>query len=207
MEKIFKIEKNKNLIVTSDFISISRNRFKDYAEMKEKSEMISQKKSFQIIKRKDVHKLTFKEKGSTIKLNYASEINANENINLSPSDKSELKELADSIGNRFEMQLNEIEESKAKYLTINSLKILVVLVFSYILVNASVSMQNGAEYEFSGRRQGSSRLFMSFIETIGPFGTSIICVLVLGFYIYKLIKRFKNPAKEYEYKKIIKKTT
>ena len=207
MEKIFRIEKKKNLIVTSDYIALSNNRFKDYSEMKKNSEMISLKEDFQIINKKDLYRIVFNEKGNTIKLNYASEAEVNDMIKLIPSDNSELKELADSIGSIFEMELKKKTENRAKYLTFNSIKILFVCLFSYLIVTASINMQHGTEYEFSGRRKGLSKLFMSFIDTIGPIGTSIICVLVIGYYSYKLIKRYKNPAIDFEFKKVIQKTT
>ena len=203
MGKIFKIEKNKSLIITTEYIAISDKNFNDYNEMKEKSEMISHKKAFHIIKNKDIHKIWFNGKGSKIKIKYASETNVNDKLEIIPSDINELLEIANLIGQTFSMELTETDENKLKHLMINSLKVLISLIFSYIIILASINMQNGIEYEISGRRKAFSKLLLSVVDFIGPIGTSIVCGLIIGYYIYKLVKRYKNPSRDFEYKRII----
>lgn len=201
MSKVFQLKNGQSIIVTEDFIAISKKRFTDYEEMKKKANMLSLKDDFIKIEKRHAHEITYNKQGSKIKVLYSSETVVNASLKIEPKDDSELVEIAESVGQQLEMTRKEKDENKVKYAAINSLKVLLGVVVSVFLVNLSLLMKNGETIEVTGRRSGLKQMFIGIIEFLGPIGTSIICALVVGYLVYVTIKRFKNPSVEISFKK------
>ncbi|MFA8433395.1 MAG: hypothetical protein ACEPOZ_02660 [Marinifilaceae bacterium] len=194
MNKIYKLEKEKNLIITADYIAISSKNYKDYEEMKKKSEMISLKDSFTFINKKNLHELSYNLEEGSIKLKYSSEIEINDKIQITPLEKQDLKLIADEVQSNFRLNKEIKSENKIKPIFTNGLSVIVAAAISWVMVSAAFKMQNGETIEISGRRSGIKKLLISFVDFLGPYGTTAVCLLIIGYYIYKLIKRFKNPS-------------
>jgi hypothetical protein len=203
MSKIYKINNDKSLIVTDDYIAISSKKFSDFDDMKKKSDMISLKSDFQIIPKRNFYGLSYNKENQVIKILFASDKNLNDSMKIYPSNYDDLYEIGEIIGKNFLLVKTEKTENKIKSLSINALYVFIATLFSIYFVHISITLKNGAEYTFSGRKRALSELFMRFIDLIGPIGTSIIGLLIIGYFTYKLVKRYKNPSTDVVFKRQI----
>jgi len=63
----------------------------------------------------------------------------------------------------------------------------------------AVDAQNGEHHVATGRRRGSSQLFINAIEAIGPTWVALIGLIGLLAMAYVTYRRFSNPASEISY--------
>lgn len=191
--KIYALENNQKLIVTDEYLSISRSKFVNFEDMKKKSEMVSLKKDFTIIKRKNIHEIKFNQKGEVINVYYASETNVNDKFTIKPKDSDEVIEIAGTIEDTLSLKKTEKNESKAKFLAFNIGYIVLTLLVSAMLINATLSGE-----EINARK---GKILSRIADIIGPIGIGVVGLAIIVFLIYKTVKRFKNPAKEIVLKK------
>ena len=201
MNKVYLVKKNDSLIITEDYLAISSKKYKDYEEMKKKTELISMKSKFKIIPKKDIFKISCNEKSEKIKIEFSSETNLRNKYNLFPEFKDELLEIANDI--HVTLNLNKIEkqENKTKYLLFGLLKVVFSIIATVTFVFIAIGFQNGEQINVSGKNRGIKRILMELVDFLGPIGVSIIGTLIVGYYIYKAIKRYKKPSLDIEFMK------
>lgn len=201
MNKIFKTTSGENLIFTSENLAITKLNFQDYDEMKQNSEKVSLKKSFQIIPKRNLYSIKYNSDSSQLIIDFSSEINSTEKMNLKFSSNDEMIHFANELSAEFQLNKTEQLVKKNKILFTNGVAIIGTVLIYILLLTVSFSDND------EGLRKSAwvRKIVGSVIDGIGTIGFTLIFICFLGYFIYRLISQLKNPASEIVFKKVIKK--
>jgi hypothetical protein len=103
--------------------------------------------------------------------------------------------VADAIASQENLRSEESEESPNGPLVINSGKIILALVISYLAVTAAADSSTGIEHDFEGRRSGLMKLAYFLLGLLGPYITAALAAGIIGYLAYTTYNRYKKPSK------------
>ena len=105
--------------------------------------------------------------------------------------------IANEIGQIRGLSKSFTAENKFIPLLLNIFFILIAILIATALTGIAYESANGGEIqEFTGRRSGIKNLLAKIASAIGPIGVGIIGGLAVLFFVWRAIKRWKNPAND-----------
>jgi hypothetical protein len=102
--------------------------------------------------------------------------------------------VADGIAEHQQLKKEDTYESPTGPLMWNAAKAIPAAVVAYMAIVGAAEQVDGVEREFSGRRSGMMRLAYSALGYMGPYITSAIAAVIVGYFVYAAYARYKNPA-------------
>ncbi|MBT8180501.1 MAG: hypothetical protein HKP42_11435 [Maribacter sp.] len=179
---------DKYLIVSEKAIWISeQNKGIDINELIESKSLGSIKS----IRYEDLKEIVFIDSDFTIEFNYEDDKTTDEEFHLEKNTFFEVRNYLKTNLKGTELKNYSI----FKQILPNLFLLGVSLVLTIAIYFSATELENGGSISVSGRRGWLKGIFVWIAELLGATGTLILGVLVIGFFIYALIKKIQNPKK------------
>ena len=154
-----------------------------------------------VIPIRSVKELFYNEKDETFTIKYIKNRKIKK-YKVLLQDKNMRASVVSEIAEIKNFHKNISTESKTKYLFFNLLRVMAILISTWLIRGVAVSAQNGHHYVDSrhGRRARDRQILINVVETLGPTVVTIIGILVLMYRLYVTYKRYNNPALDITYR-------
>ena len=156
--------------------------------------------TFTLIPSNAIKALKCNQKDSNLLIEYTNESNSEKTLTAEFDSTEKRAILAEDIAAIHSLSKNETEENKNTPLFAKLAVIGITIFITGIEYYIACDIQNGIEYEATGRRAGMKLLMAKIAEILGPIGVIIAGLAVVGYIGYFAYDRYKNPAMVVEYK-------
>lgn len=189
----------KSLAIKGDELWLSQDKVNDLEKFEKSLQKTGLMKSAYAYPLSTIAEISFNEASESVKLKYQDEKGKQKKLNIGFGDKDLSNQFGQFLGEKLGMTKSQKQEEQLKPLALNALYLVVAIGGTIVLS----TMSDTNELADRGTRRSRNRgaFFQLIVDTIGQTGVIIIGSLISIYLIYRLYKRFKNPANEVVYQK------
>ena len=197
--QIFAIESTlwKSLLLKDDELWLSQNKVSSLEKFESAVQKTGMLKSAYAYPLSSISEISFNEASESVKLKYQNEKGKQKKLNIGFGEETLSNQFGHYLGEKLGLAKSQKQESQLKPLLLNLVYIIITVGATFFLA----TMEDSSELTDSGSRRNRNKgaLMKMLVDTVGQTGVIIIGSLIAVFLIYRLYKRFKNPANEVVY--------